>query len=62
MLNLTCISVLINYGNSWDNRKEYLISFIFKVGGDNILFQNISRNKYHFLHHRINAIYEFIEN
>ena len=25
-----------------------------------ILFQNISRNKYHYLHHRIDAIYEFI--
>ena len=60
MLNLTCVSEIINYGNSWDNRKEYIIPFILKAGGDMILFQNISRNKYHYLHHRIDAIYEFI--
>jgi hypothetical protein len=60
MLNTYCISEILNYGNSWKNRKEYIIPFILKGGSDIILFQDINRLKYHFIHHRIDAIYEFI--
>ena len=50
----------VNYDNSWENRKEFIIPFIFKAGADIIFFQDINKTKYHFIHHRIDAIYEFI--
>ena len=60
VFNTFTVPEMQNYGNSWNNRKEYIIPFIFKSTSDVILFQDISRNKYHFIHHRIDAIYEFI--
>ncbi len=60
MLNTFCISDTINYDNSWKNRKEFIIPFILKAGSDIIFFQDLSRNKYNYILHRIDAIYEFI--
>ena len=58
--NTFSVAEKINYDNSWENRKDFVISFIFKAGSDVIFFQDINKTKYHFIHHRIDAIYEFI--
>ena len=60
LFNTYSTSEKLNYDNSWENRKEYIIPFIYKAGSDIIFFQEINKIKYHYLHHRIDAIYEFI--
>ena len=60
LFNTFSTSEKVNYNNSFSNRKDFIIPFLFKAGSDIILFQDMNKIKYNYIHHRIDAIYEFI--